>query len=320
LETFLISTQIPWDSLKGRDLEEAIYWLLDDLGAKELEWRIGGTGQGTADGGRDLKAAFYTLSPDGEMALTTWWVECKGRDRTVEPTAVKEAVLNAAGRNDVDVLVIATNSHFSNATVDWVANWQQAHRRPLVRLWDQNALERQFAKHPSAAVRVFQEALTARGKLEVIRAGLWNYGHLATEGALVDVWRERTSLQIDIHSLIALVISEAGNGNLTERAWAATVVDPQELLVSFHNALANIFYLSQRLNRVGSHADALVTGMASILLVLLHRLDTSEIKTAIAHLFTTEPYSRMPMDIRDGFYAPVIHRLYAELQDVCSSN
>jgi hypothetical protein len=56
------------------------------------------------------------------MEPQRWWVEAKGRNKTVEPSAVKDAVVNADSRNDIDVIVLATNSHFSNPTRDWLDN------------------------------------------------------------------------------------------------------------------------------------------------------------------------------------------------------
>ncbi len=58
--------------MKGRDLEECVYWLLDAMGAKDLEWRTGGKGGGAADGGRDLEANFYTPGVDGEVEAKKW--------------------------------------------------------------------------------------------------------------------------------------------------------------------------------------------------------------------------------------------------------
>jgi HJR/Mrr/RecB family endonuclease len=153
--SFIVPTEIPFDAMKGKDLEECVYWLLDDMGAKELEWRVGASQGGAADGGRDLEAFFLTHTPDGDIRREKWWLEAKGRSKTVEAAAVKKAVLNAGGKADLDVLVIVTNTTFSNPTRDWVKDWQQHHMRPLVRLWDKNALEKLLAKHPAAVVRLF---------------------------------------------------------------------------------------------------------------------------------------------------------------------
>lgn len=48
---WMFPASIPFTELKGNDLEACVYWLLDAMGAKDLEWRIGGTGGGAADGG-----------------------------------------------------------------------------------------------------------------------------------------------------------------------------------------------------------------------------------------------------------------------------
>lgn len=112
----IVPSEIPWKDIKGKDLEELLYWLFDSMGAKELEWRIGGKGAGTSDQGRDLELSFYMSAPDGNLTKQKWWVESKGRKGTVEPSEVHEAVLNVSGKSFVDVLVIATNSNFSNPT------------------------------------------------------------------------------------------------------------------------------------------------------------------------------------------------------------
>jgi HJR/Mrr/RecB family endonuclease len=159
ISELVIPSKIPWDHLKAKEVEECLYWLLDEMGAKNLEWRLGGSGGGTADSGRDLEAQFYISTPDGELTRQKWWIEAKGRSHTVEPSVVKESILNARGVATVDVLLIATNSQFSNPTRDWVKQWQETNPRPVIRLWDRYNLERHISKHPAVAVRLFPDAL-----------------------------------------------------------------------------------------------------------------------------------------------------------------
>jgi hypothetical protein len=110
LKEWILPAQIPFSRLKGSDLEECVYWLLDAMGAKDLEWRTGGAGGGAADGGRDLEATFYFPAVDGELEAQRWWIECKGRSSTVDPDEAKSAANNALARADVDCLVVATNT------------------------------------------------------------------------------------------------------------------------------------------------------------------------------------------------------------------
>src|SRR5689334_11762714 len=72
---WILPAEIPFSELKRKDLEECVYWLLDAMGAKDLEWRTGGTGDGAADGGRDLEARFFTPGDDGELISQKWWIE-----------------------------------------------------------------------------------------------------------------------------------------------------------------------------------------------------------------------------------------------------
>lgn len=160
---WVLPANIPFAGIKARDLEECIYWLLDAMGARDLEWRTGGSGGGAADGGRDLDAVFYVPSPDGELEPQRWWVECKGRKVTLEPEAVKSAVINAQARTDLAYVVVVTNTAFSNPTRDWIMEWQEKHPRPRIKLWDQTSLERMLSCQPGVVLRLFSEGLSLAG-------------------------------------------------------------------------------------------------------------------------------------------------------------
>jgi hypothetical protein len=58
---------IPFANLKGKDLEECVYWLLDAMGGQGLEWRIGGSGGGAVDRGHDLEAHFFEADDEAEL-------------------------------------------------------------------------------------------------------------------------------------------------------------------------------------------------------------------------------------------------------------
>ena len=57
-DNFVIPANIPWGQLKGKELEECLYWLLDEISGKDLEWRLSGSGRGTADQGCDPETSF----------------------------------------------------------------------------------------------------------------------------------------------------------------------------------------------------------------------------------------------------------------------
>ena len=102
----LHSGSIYWNTLTPSDFEKLIFFLLDDMGFKNLEWRKGGEGISATDGGRDLEAAYARIGPDDTLTFEEWWIEVKYRSQTLQPHTVQRAVLNAAGRPAVDVFAI----------------------------------------------------------------------------------------------------------------------------------------------------------------------------------------------------------------------
>ena len=226
----VLPSEIPWSDLRGRDLEECVYWLIHCLGGKGLEWRQGGTGGGAADGGRDLEAQFLVPGPDGEIGRQRWWVEVKGRTTTVEPSAVKEAVLNASGRAGLDVLIVATNSVFSNPTRDWLAFQQDKAQRPVVKLWDRHHLEKLLCEHPEVVIRLFSRALSLQGKLEVVSSRFWDYSTYAGSTVLAELWEKRGEVEFSDMAFLATLMSECANGDVDAHPWVTALDDGRKLV------------------------------------------------------------------------------------------
>jgi|SRR5690606_29102769 len=221
---WVLPAEIPFDDLKGKDLEECVYWLLDAMGAKDLEWRTGGTGGGAADGGRDLEAHFFVPGDDGEALVPQkWWIECKGRRGTVEPDQVKSAANNALAFEGLDYLVIATNAQFSNPTRDWIKEWQKKHPAPKVQLWDRAQLERFLSRHPEVVLRLFSEALSLQGRYQAMETRFWNKLEFVPEGTLADLWKARTEVELTELGVFALTANEIANGSIVHRPWAAAL-------------------------------------------------------------------------------------------------
>jgi hypothetical protein len=314
---FLLPTEIPWADLVGKDLEECLYWLMHSLGAKDIQWRLGGTGGGASDGGRDLELVFSIPTPDGEMSKQKWWVEAKGRTNTVEPGVVKEAANNVVGRNDVDVLVVATNSLFSNATRDWVTEWQRGRPRPVVRLWDRHYLERLLSQHPEAAIRLFSKALSVQGKVEVVRSRFWNYTTYAGEPLLQELWQKRADIEWSDMAFIAVIASECANGDLAVHPWLGEVSSEQRLAL-LSTALENILYFCFRANDVGVSQDPYLSACAYMLLSALHIDDLSVVLDVLNRSWEGRTGdSKADEAMRRFAVTPIINALGNQLSDVC---
>lgn len=312
----ILPSELPWSEIKGKDLEELLYWLFDSMGAKDLEWRIGGKGGGAADQGRDLELAFFSPSPDGTLAKQIWWVDAKGRKDTVEASEVHEAVLNASGKQHVDVFLIATNTHFSNPTRDWVKEWQKSHPRPIIKLWERTELENLCSKNPIAVIRLHKEALTPQGRLAVVSAKLWDYASFSDASALRAIWKSKDQVTLDERSLFAVIASEVANGNLGSRGWTSIASD-EVLAANLCNGLLNFLYLAFRANEHGVRQEPLIRAIAFLVLVAIQRLGADKTSTLLREAWDSMEGREYPESIRNFILEPVLGTLQAELEDVC---
>lgn len=318
-QELILPSEIPWSEIKGTDLEELLYWLFDSMGAKELEWRIGGKGAGAANQGRDLELIFFTPSPDGTLTKQTWWVEAKGRSKTVESSEVHEAVLNAAGKSHIEVLVIATNANYSNPTRDWVKEWQKNHPRPIVKLWEKTELESLCSKNPIAVIRLHSKAISLQGQVEVAKTKLWDYASFSDEHTLVSLWKNRDNISIDERSLLALISSEFANGDIGIRSWALEAID-EILISSLCNGLINFLYLAFRANEIGAKQEPLIRAISYLLIVSLQRMDKATVLSLLTDVWNDVDGREYPEKVVELILEPVLGTLQTELKDICSSD
>jgi restriction endonuclease len=307
---------VPWDVLTGSTLEEVLHWLLHEMGAKDLVWRKGGAGAGAPDGGRDLEATFHVPGPTGEVDLQRWWIEAKGRKNTVEAAAVKEAVLNAAGVGEMDVLVVATNNQFSNPTRDWVSAWQRASPRPRVVLWDRASLERMLARHPAVAAQMFPRALTPQGRLRLVEGNFWNKLLFPDSKTLTALWQGREGLQLTAVSMLPLIIGERANGSPSYRPWCSGL-DRTDLLALVRVAAQNALYLLKKSSDLGVSFQTLAAGIGLLLAQALARVPAvelaRELEASLAELLEA-PNGTQVVEVLIG---PIINVEAGAMFDAC---
>jgi len=301
---WVLPAAIPFAELKSRDLEECVYWLLDAMGAKDLEWRTGGTGGGAADGGRDLEARFYTPTADGEIEAQSWWIECKGRTGTVEPDHVKSAVTNAMAREGLDYIVIATNTQFSNPTRDWVREWQAKHPRPKIKLWDQAQLERYLSQHPDVVLRLFSEGLSLDGRFKAMEVRFWNKLEFVTPKTLADLWERRGEVEFTAMGIFAAIVNEFAHGSIVMRPWAG-ILGRQPLLEVLSIALQNVLYLALRCSDAGIEQEVIFRSLAYLALAALDVIPAEQVTDIIMRCITRDDREAMPEDAQDMLLSPI---------------
>jgi hypothetical protein len=318
VEKALISpSEIPWNRLKGKELEELIYWLFDSMGAQDMVWRVGGDGAGAADGGRDLELSLFLATPTGELLKQRWWIEAKGRSKTVEISEVQKAVLNSAGNSHVDVLVVATNARFSNSTRDWVSNWQASHPRPIVKLWERTELENHCCKNPSAVARVYAHALSPQGKLEFAKTRFLNSLNYLQEPMLEMLWESRQELQIDSAGCLVLISSETCNGDLIARRWG-NFLNADLVANAVAAAFRNFLYFACRAEDFGSQIYPVEKALRYLIHTLVRRVGP-EVTHDFLQRFWNEPeYRDLPEDLRSYLKDQIVSNLTDEFLEACS--
>lgn len=316
---WVLPASIPFPDLKGKDLEECVYWLLDAMGAKDLEWRIGGSGGGAADGGRDLEAHFFEPDGEGEIRQQRWWIECKGRTGTVEPQEVKSAVNNALAYDGLDRLIIATNTQYSNPTLDWVKEWQKKYPKPKIQLWDKAHLERYLSRHPDVVLRLFSEALSIHGRAQAMESRFWNKFEFVSRQTLVDIWTERDTVPLTGMGMFSLIVNEFANGDITHRPWGA-VLHPETAVEVLGIGLTNAGYLFIRSSNAGIDQRILIRTFAYLILVVLKLLPGDVTARLVIDSLNRGEVDPFPEAVIEVLLAPILNRLRSEMQDLCSDD
>jgi hypothetical protein len=322
-DALVVPTNIPWGDLTGEALEELVFWLADALGAKDLQWRVGATTHHASDGGRDLEATFHTPTPDDDVVAEHWWIQCKGRRKAVDRRLVQDAVADAEGVGGVDVVLVVTNSRFTNPTWDWVKSRGKTHRQPVVRLWDRERLERLLIRHPDVVARAAPEALSLTGRLASLTSQFWNQMYFPGPTDLSALWASRDSLDWDERALVAVTAAEIVNGDVSARPWAAWM-NEQELLTSTLTVLINSLFLATRCNRFGIDTHKIIRLAAYLCLASVVRLNTDLVKTMLTnpwHFTEGDPFEpKVLAAMQKHLLNPVIGQIEGELGDVCSRN
>lgn len=316
---WLLPSEIPFDELKGHALEECLFWLLDGIGARDLTWRVGGTGAGAADGGRDLEARFHVPDAAGEIVPRQWWVECKGRTGTLEAEAVKTSCNNVVADRSVDCLVIATNTTFTNPTRNWVERWRERFPRPQILLWDRAVLERMLAQQPATVLRLFEGGLSSAGHLRAIRDRFWNLIEYSSIERVKRIWSERDALELGVMERFALIANEFAHGSIDERPWAGAC-PPKGVFETFQYGMFNLVYLHARLMKTGVDQDPIIKTLAYLLLSTVRDFHPELIREIFRITLRTDSGEPMPDPAVEFLLMPILDSLRTDLQLVCSSD
>lgn len=265
-----------------------------------------------------MEATFYFPAVDGELEAQRWWIECKGRSSTVDPDEVKSAANNALARADLDCLVVATNTQFSNPTRDWVKAWQASHPKPKIKLWDRSQLERFLSRHPDVVLRLFSDALSIDGRLTAMESRFWNKIEFVAPKTLTDLWKARHELNFTAEAMFAVIANEMANGSIIARAWAGSI-SPDSVAEVLTAGLYNVMYLAVRSSQAGVDQQIIFKTLAYLILAALTHFPAEMVTRLMFVSINRGEDKPFPPDVQEMLVRPILHQLLGELQDVCSS-
>lgn len=316
----LVQIPLNWTSLTPAEFESLVFFLLDDMGFKSLEWRKGGEEISATDGGRDLQATYAKVEPDDTLTIEKWWIEVKYRSQTLSPDVVQKVVLNTLGRREVDVLAIVTNNVISNPTLDWLREFQSSQPRPRIVVWQRHDLERVLRKYPGTVAKCFPGCLTLAGRLKAVEERFWNSGMLPTLDDIAAVWRSFSELDWSGSGLLPFVIAEASAGNPNVRQWGL-IIDEKLLLETLVVGLSNVPPLVVRLHQYGRTSDHLVAGLSYLLQVALCRLDLDKLMALIGNPYKFMEGKNTPeRGLVNFILLPILTWTYQDLGINCSQD
>lgn len=231
-----IPGNLDFSSLGAEEFEKLVFHLLDEMGFSNLVWRKGGPGNSSTDGGRDLEGSFWQKTPHGTRE-ENYWFEVKFRSNRLEKNQIQSTVINSA--ISTDNLVIITNSTISNPTVDWIAEFQKSHRRPIVEVWQGHDLELYLKRCPKTLAEFLPKALSFSGKCKAIESSFLNEGILPSCSELDLLWEHRD--EIRTNHLLAFIVctAEVAFGEICHHPWGMFIVG-DDLYYTFVSGMAVI--------------------------------------------------------------------------------
>jgi len=222
-------------------------------------------------------------------------------------------------RGDLDYLVIATNTQFSNPTIDWVREWQAMHPRPKVKLWDSGHLERLLSKHPDVVLRLFSEALSMQGQMQALEQRFWNRLEYAPAGTLNKLWDARKDVEFTAMGWFALIANEFSNGDITKRSWGA-LLDAENTIEVLQIGLANIPYFAIRCTKTGSDQTAVIRSICYLILRALGMFPADALGKLVMDCIFPDGEADMPDEYKEIFLMPILDGLLSEMQDICTED
>ncbi|MCG7928941.1 MAG: restriction endonuclease [Candidatus Thiodiazotropha lotti] len=311
-----LQEQLNFSEISPVDFENLIFHLLDEMGFSNLVWRKGGEGNSATDGGRDLEATFWTVLPAASKE-EKYWFEVKHRKKQLEKSQIQSTILNAAGNNLKDNVVIITNKTISNPTLDWINDFQSTHKTPQISVWQGHDLEILLRKNPRTLAKLLPSSLAFSGRCKVIESKFSNLMLLPAGGELEELWDKRDECYHNSYLTLVAVLAEVAYGDVTTRQWGLKL-DEAQLFSVAATGMLNVYPFIFKCCALNRDQTPLIKGLSYIMECLLLRYG-EEITAKV--LFNPEEFAEsdveLPDELKFNRYEPIFNTIFHELSINC---
>ncbi len=319
-DTDFLQQKLDLSEISPAEFENLVFQLIDEMGFSNGVWRKGGPGNSSNDGGRDLEASAWEIGP-ARSSEKRYWFEVKFRSSNLEKREVQAAVLNAAGNNRKDHLVIVTNSTISNPCLDWIEDFRQEHKVPEVTVWQGHDLEILLRKNPATLAKFLPTSLSLSGRVKLIESRFFNMCILPSLDEVQELWRNLDSINANLTAMLAAILAKSAHGDLVERPWGMEIDETTLLGVTVHG-VANLFPLFHRSLLYERDQDNLIPGLAYLIQCVLVRYgaDLAAQVLTRAEEFMEDSPGDLPDEVLDYRIRPILSIIYDDLAHHCSAN
>jgi hypothetical protein len=317
-DTDFLQENLDFSDVNPADFEKLVYHLIDEMGFSNICWRKGGEGNSATDGGRDLEATFWSVLPSGSKE-EMYWFEVKHRTNQLEKQQVQSTILNAAGNNEKDNLVIVTNKTISNPTLDWVKDFQKTHKNPNIVIWQGHDLELLLRKNPRTLARFLPTSLAFGGRCKVIESKFSNLMLLPAGGELDELWNHRNEFYENSYLGLIASISEVSYGDIEKHPWGLEF-DNSWIFAVVATGMLNVLGFIIKCGSLNREQHILIEGLSYLTQCLLIRCG-AELTAQVLYepeRFAEKDYS-FPADICKMRYEPIFKTMFHDLAKCCSS-
>ncbi len=271
--------------INPENFENLIYYLLEEMGMKNIAWDKGGVGTSAFESGRILNCEKYNFPKDGSVYIENWCIIVRHSPTYLGNLKLEENLPNLTAFQNKNVIGIVTNDIISPNTKDWIKKAEKKYPDKKIIKWDRDNLVELIIKHPNLVYRFFPSSLTLTGRFNSIEPRFFSYLHLPSVSDLIEIWKNKDDLSFSPKNILPIILAENIYGDIFRRQWGLWL-EKDLLLNTLNLVLLNIYNLIEKCKQFGKEQDFLMYGIEYLILSNLLKFQVESLVENIIAIYT----------------------------------